>query len=145
MPELPEVEVVRRGLESWVTGRTIESTRVLNTRAVRSHLGGQKDFIAQLSGRTITAVSRRGKYMWLVLDNGQAVVTHLGMSGQVLVQPLDAEPEKHLRVRCTFTDGGRAMHFVDQRTFGGMSIHELIEIENGERLPRLSPISIETR
>lgn len=135
MPELPEVEVVRRGLESWVTGRTIESTKVLNTRAVRSHLGGQKDFIAQLSGRTITAVSRRGKYMWLVLDNGQAVVTHLGMSGQVLVQPLDAEPEKHLRVRCTFTDGGRAMHFVDQRTFGGMSIHELIEIENGERLP----------
>ena len=73
--------------------------------------------------------------MWLSLDDDHALVTHLGMSGQVLVQPLDAQPEKHMRVRCTFTDGGRAMHFVDQRTFGGMAIHELVEVDHGQWVP----------
>ena len=135
MPELPEVEVVRRGLDKWVTGRTVESVEILHSRATRNHIAGSKDFISRLVGRTVSAVSRRGKFMWLVLDDDHAVVTHLGMSGQVLVQEADAEREKHLRIRCTFTDGGRAMHFVDQRTFGGMAIEELIEIDGGQRLP----------
>jgi formamidopyrimidine-DNA glycosylase len=74
--------------------------------------------------------------MWLSLDDDHALVTHLGMSGQVLVQPLDAEPEKHMRVRCTFTDGGRAMHFVDQRTFGGMAIEELVAVDHGQWVPK---------
>jgi formamidopyrimidine-DNA glycosylase len=73
--------------------------------------------------------------MWLSLDDDHALVTHLGMSGQVLVQPLDADPEKHLRVRCTFTDNGRAMHFVDQRTFGGMAIEEMFEDASGRLIP----------
>lgn len=135
MPELPEVEVVRRGIDKWVTGRTIETTKVLHFRAVRNHIAGSKDFIKRLNGRTVTSVNRRGKFMWLSLDDDHAVVTHLGMSGQVLVQPLDAEPEKHLRVRCTFTDGGRAMHFVDQRTFGGMAIEEMVEDHTGRLIP----------
>jgi formamidopyrimidine-DNA glycosylase len=135
MPELPEVEVVRRGIDKWVTGRTIETTKVLHSRAVRNHVAGSKDFIKRLNGRTVTSVNRRGKFMWLSLDDDYAVVTHLGMSGQVLVQPLDADPEKHLRVRCTFTDGGRAMHFVDQRTFGGMAIEEMVEDHTGRLIP----------
>jgi formamidopyrimidine-DNA glycosylase len=73
--------------------------------------------------------------MWLSLDDDHALVTHLGMSGQVLVQPLDADPEKHLRVRCTFTDNGRAMHFVDQRTFGGMAIEEMVDDVAGRLIP----------
>lgn len=77
--------------------------------------------------------------MWLSLDDDHALVTHLGMSGQVLVQPLDADPEKHLRVRCTFTDNGRAMHFVDQRTFGGMAIEEMV----GDVAGRLIPESVQ--
>ena len=114
MPELPEVEVVRRGVDKWVSGRTIETTKVFHSRAVRNHIAGPKDFANRLKGRTVTSVNRRGKFMWLSLDDDHALVTHLGMSGQVLVQPIDADPEKHLRVRCTFADGGRAMHFVDQ-------------------------------
>jgi len=135
MPELPEVEVVRRGIDKWVTGRTIETTKVLHSRAVRNHIAGSKDFIKRLNGRTVTSVNRRGKFMWLSLDDDHALVTHLGMSGQVLVQPLDADPEKHLRVRCTFTDSGRAMHFVDQRTFGGMAIEEMVEDISGRLIP----------
>jgi formamidopyrimidine-DNA glycosylase len=136
MPELPEVEVVRRGIATWVSGRTIETTQVLHSRAVRNHIAGPKDFARRLKGRTITSVNRRGKFMWLSLDDDHALVTHLGMSGQVLVQPLDAEPEKHMRVRCTFTDGGRAMHFVDQRTFGGMAIEELVAVDHGQWVPK---------
>jgi formamidopyrimidine-DNA glycosylase len=135
MPELPEVEVVRRGIDKWVTGRTFETTKVLHSRAVRNHIAGSKDFIKRLNGRTVTSVNRRGKFMWLSLDDDHALVTHLGMSGQVLVQPLDAGPEKHLRVRCTFTDSGRAMHFVDQRTFGGMAIEEMVEDISGRLIP----------
>ena len=135
MPELPEVEVVRRGIDKWVSGRTIATTKVMHPRAVRNHISGSKDFIKRLNGRTVTSVNRRGKFMWLSLDDDHALVTHLGMSGQVLVQPLDAEPEKHLRVRCTFTDNGRAMHFVDQRTFGGMAIEEMVEDAAGRLIP----------
>jgi formamidopyrimidine-DNA glycosylase len=135
MPELPEVEVVRRGIDKWVSGRTFETTKVLHSRAVRNHIAGSKDFIKRLNGRTVTSVNRRGKFMWLSLDDDHALVTHLGMSGQVLVQPLDADPEKHLRVRCTFTDNGRAMHFVDQRTFGGMAIEEMVDDIAGRLIP----------
>jgi len=135
MPELPEVEVVRRGLDKWITGRTIESVTVHNDRAIRQHEQGRVDFQKRLRNRTVTAVSRRGKYMWFVLDDDSALVTHLGMSGQVLVQELKAQPEKHLRIRFTFIDGGRAMHFVDQRTFGGMFVDDLVD-QDGGRVPQ---------
>jgi formamidopyrimidine-DNA glycosylase len=135
MPELPEVEVVRRGIATWIVGRTIADVSVLHPRATRAHVLGERDFCNRLNGRTIASVNRRGKFMWLVLDDDSAVVIHLGMSGQVLVQPIDAVPEKHLRIRATFTDGERAMHFVDQRTFGGMRIDELVPDARGILVP----------
>ncbi len=122
MPELPEVETVRRGLDRWVVGRTIASVDVQHPRAVRRHLAGADDFAALLAGRTLEAALRRGKYLWLPLDSGDALVAHLGMSGQLLVENADAPDELHLRVRLLFTDGDPELRFVDQRTFGGLSV-----------------------
>ncbi|MFI5805432.1 bifunctional DNA-formamidopyrimidine glycosylase/DNA-(apurinic or apyrimidinic site) lyase [Streptomyces sp. NPDC051561] len=126
MPELPEVEVVRRGLERWVTGRTVAEVEVLHPRAVRRHLAGGPDFAARLKGHRVGAAMRRGKYLWLPLEDAPlAVLGHLGMSGQLLVQPEKASDEKHLRVRLRFADVlGTELRFVDQRTFGGLSLHE---------------------
>ena len=124
MPELPEVETVRQGLAKWVTGRTIATVEVHHPRAIRRHLTGDAHFIALLTGRTVVDVARRGKYLWLPLDSGDAIVGHLGMSGQLLMQPADAADEKHLRIRFTFTDGGPQLRFVDQRTFGGLAVSE---------------------
>ena len=132
MPELPEVEVVRRGLEAHVLGRTIEAVEVLHPRPVRRHLPGPEDFAALLTGRAFTAVRRRGKYLWLPLDPpdgaraapADALLAHLGMSGQLLVQPVDAPAERHLRVRfrlgATAEGGPLDLRFVDQRMFGGL-------------------------
>ncbi|SDL51142.1 DNA-(apurinic or apyrimidinic site) lyase [Geodermatophilus siccatus] len=130
MPELPEVEVVRRGLERWVAGRTVAAVEVRHPRAVRRHLEGVDHFVAALTGRTLTAAHRRGKYLWLPLAEadgtpaGQALVAHLGMSGQLLVEKPSQPDETHLRARVTFTDGGRELRFVDQRTFGGLVVEE---------------------
>jgi formamidopyrimidine-DNA glycosylase len=122
MPELPEVEVVRRGLERWVVGRRIADVTVTHPRAIRRHVAGADDFAGLLVGRRVEAARRRGKYLWLPLDSGDAVLAHLGMSGQLLVEPADAPDETHLRVRLTFDDGGRELRFVDQRTFGGLAV-----------------------
>ncbi len=125
MPELPEVEVVRRGLASWVSGRTIAEVEVLHPRAVRRHAAGPADLQARLTGRLVESAQRRGKYLWLPLDSGDALVGHLGMSGQLLVRPRQAPDEKHLRVRFRFDDGGRELRFVDQRTFGGVAVEPM--------------------
>ncbi|MER5613162.1 bifunctional DNA-formamidopyrimidine glycosylase/DNA-(apurinic or apyrimidinic site) lyase [Streptomyces sp. NPDC002215] len=126
MPELPEVEVVRRGLERWVTGRTVGDVEVLHPRAVRRHLAGGVDFAARLGGARFGTAMRRGKYLWVPLDDASSsLLGHLGMSGQLLVQPQDAPDEKHLRIRIRFDDSlGTELRFVDQRTFGGLSLHE---------------------
>ncbi|MBA3232662.1 MAG: bifunctional DNA-formamidopyrimidine glycosylase/DNA-(apurinic or apyrimidinic site) lyase [Propionibacteriales bacterium] len=122
MPELPEVEVVRLGLDRGVVGRTVDSVAVLHPRAIRRHAAGMQDFEALLLGRRIDAARRRGKYLWLPLDSGDALQAHLGMSGQLLVVPRDKPAETHLRVRLSFADGGRELRFVDQRTFGGLAV-----------------------
>jgi formamidopyrimidine-DNA glycosylase len=123
VPELPEVEVVRAGLERHVVGHTIRAVEVLHPRPVRRHAAGPVDFAAALSGRTLVAACRRGKYLWLPLDSGDALMAHLGMSGQLLVQPVGAPIERHLRVRFDLgEDYGRELRFVDQRMFGGLSI-----------------------
>lgn len=122
MPELPEVETVRQGLSRLVAGRTISSVEVLHPRAVRRHAAGGADFVAVLAGRTITDVRRRGKYLWLALDSDDAIVGHLGMSGQMLLVEADTPAGPHLRVRFSFADGGRQLRFVDQRTFGGLAV-----------------------
>ena len=111
MPELPEVEVVRRGLDRWVTGRTVADVEVRHPRATRRHAAGPADFAARLRGRRVVGVHRRGKYLWLALDHahpagaGEALLAHLGMSGQMLVQPVSAPMERHLRVRFALSGG----------------------------------------
>jgi formamidopyrimidine-DNA glycosylase len=122
MPELPEVETVRAGLARWVIDRTIQSVEVLHPRSVRRHAAGGADFAAALVGRSIVDVRRRGKYLWFALDSDDAVVGHLGMSGQMLLLDAATPPGPHLRIRFTFVDGGPQLRFVDQRTFGGLAI-----------------------
>ena len=124
MPELPEVEVVRAGLARHVLGATITAVEVLHPRPVRRDPRGPAGFADALTGRRIEDARRRGKYLWLPLDNGDALLGHLGMSGQLLVQPPDSEPERHLRVRLALEGAaeGRELRFVDQRMFGGLSV-----------------------
>jgi formamidopyrimidine-DNA glycosylase len=140
VPELPEVEVVRRGVERWAVGRTIAAAEVLHPRAIRRHLDGPDDFAARLAGLSLLSAERRGKFLWLPLGEGgvgtgEAVTGHLGMSGQLLVQPSATPDEKHLRIRFTFTDGGPELRFVDQRTFGGMALEKLEHDRHGVVVP----------
>lgn len=118
MPELPEVEVVRRGLTAHLTGRRIDAVQVLHPRPVRSHPAGAEGMRAHLEGRTIDAVRRRGKYMWLALET-DALVVHLGMSGQFRINHPEDELVRNTRVLFTLDDG-RQLRFVDQRMFGGL-------------------------
>jgi len=125
VPELPEVEVVRAGLERHVVGATVEAVEVLHPRPVRRDLRGPTGFAAALVGQRIEAVRRRGKYFWLALANGDALLGHLGMSGQMLLHEPGALDERHLRVRFGLrTAEGRPleMRFVDQRMFGGLAV-----------------------
>jgi formamidopyrimidine-DNA glycosylase len=129
VPELPEVEVVRRGLDRWVSGRTVARVDVLHPRAVRRHPAGAADFADRLTGRRLGPAHRRGKYLWLPVETvgevgGAALLGHLGMSGQMLLRTPDAPDETHLRVRVAFADGGTQLRFVDQRTFGGLCVEE---------------------
>ncbi len=118
MPELPEVEVVRRGLEKHVLGRTIEAVTVLHRRPVRSHPGGPEGFASDLTGRGIKAVARRGKYLWLVLGD-DAMIAHLGMSGQFRMNRPHDPQLRNTRVLFDLDDGTQ-LRFVDQRMFGGL-------------------------
>ena len=120
MPELPEVEVVRDGLERFAVGHLIKRVSVFHPRPVRRHVAGARDFADRLTGRTLVGARRRGKYLWLPLDDGDAVLVHLGMSGQVLVRDSREEPERHLRVKLEL-DAPYDVRYVDQRMFGGLS------------------------
>jgi formamidopyrimidine-DNA glycosylase len=122
VPELPEVETVRAGLERHVVGRTVESVTVLHPRPVRRDLRGPAGFAAALTGRRFEGARRRGKYLWLPLDNGDALLGHLGMSGQLLVQPRGHPDERHLRVRIVL--GETELRFADQRMFGSLSVSD---------------------
>jgi formamidopyrimidine-DNA glycosylase len=131
MPELPEVETVRRGLEHHVAGRAIETVRVLHPRAVRRHLAGPADFEAALAGRSLDGVKRRGKYLWLSAGE-DALLAHLGMSGQLLVGEPGRPASPHVRIWFTFADSGPDLRFTDQRTFGHMCV-----VPGGAELPAL--------
>lgn len=135
MPELPEVEVVRRGLAPYLTGRRISRVSVEDPRSVRRHVSGPVDFAATLAGRRVEAVSRRGKYLWMVLDGDDALVVHLGMSGQMLLPDPGQGDERHLRVRIVLDGAEREVHFVDQRIFGGMHVDALVDDGRGGRVP----------
>jgi formamidopyrimidine-DNA glycosylase len=135
VPELPEVEVVRRGLADHVIGRRVSAVEILHPRAVRRHLAGAADVIGRLTGRTLVAARRRGKYLWLELDAGdEAVLAHLGMSGQLLVCEPRTPRQRHLRVLFSFAEGGPQLRFVDQRTFGGLSVEPLVGGAGSEEL-----------
>ncbi len=124
MPELPEVEVVRRGLSAALTGRKIARVDVLHARPVRRHLPGADDFALSLVGRRFAEPKRRGKYLWLPLTDGDAVLAHLGMSGQFLVADPSLPDQRNTRIRFVFADDGPEVRFVDQRMFGGLSLSE---------------------
>ena len=130
MPELPEVEVVRRGLQAHVVGKTITGVRVHHPRAVRRHEAGPADLTARLLDARITGSDRRGKYLWLILDgpggDGRALVVHLGMSGQMLLGEIPNVG--HLRI-AAILDDGTTLSFVDQRTFGGWQLADLVAVD----------------
>jgi formamidopyrimidine-DNA glycosylase len=126
VPELPEVEVVRRGLATHLAGRTITAVRVHHPRAVRRHEAGPADLTARLIGQRVTATGRRGKYLWLTLGDGAALVVHLGMSGQMLLGGVPRTD--HVRIAALFDDG-TALSFVDQRTFGGWMLAEMRTVD----------------
>jgi formamidopyrimidine-DNA glycosylase len=148
VPELPEVEVVRRGLVSWVRGRTILGVDVLDPRSIRRHALGTGDFIGNLEGATVSDVVRRGKFLWMPLLDGTvaadgqeahrvpdvALMAHLGMSGQLLMQGPGVPDEKHLKVRLRLSprDGmPDQLRFVDQRIFGGLFVTALVPTDDG--------------
>ncbi|OMC18143.1 bifunctional DNA-formamidopyrimidine glycosylase/DNA-(apurinic or apyrimidinic site) lyase [Mycobacterium colombiense] len=149
MPELPEVEVVRRGLHAHVVGKTMTAVRVHHPRAVRRHEAGPADLTARLLNARITGTDRRGKYLWLLLDTepvGQesdtVLVVHLGMSGQMLLGggPPSREAARgkvpradHVRISALLDDG-TVLSFADQRTFGGWMLADLVEVD-GSVLP----------
>jgi formamidopyrimidine-DNA glycosylase len=121
MPELPEVEVMRRDLEREIVGKKVKAVEVTGTRAVRRH-ANRKQFADRLVERKFTGVARRGKYLLAKLDNGDVLVVHLGMSGQLLRAKSSKEAmPKHTHVVITFTQGGQ-LRFIDPRTFGEMFV-----------------------
>ncbi|MCU1546698.1 MAG: DNA-formamidopyrimidine glycosylase [Homoserinimonas sp.] len=160
MPELPEVEVVRAGLEPAVSGATVATVTVFDERSLRRHPGPSEDFIERLTGRTIISATRRGKFLWLplnldtktkdiravsanpvpVLTRGgespafsEALVVHLGMSGQVLLRKRSTD-DRLTRIRLDIVHpehGALRLNFVDQRIFGSMAIDELVPTADG--------------
>ena len=136
MPELPEVETIRAGLAPVVVGATIASVDVFRASCVRHQAGGVGEFAMHVTGRTITAAVRRGKFLWLSLGDAdgavdepqEALSVHLGMSGQFRVaQGLPAAPHGHCRARLTLSTavGTTTLDFVDQRTFGYLRVEPL--------------------
>ena len=139
--------MVRRGLARWVVGRTIDAVDVLDPRSLRRHAAGVEDFRERTLGARVSDVVRRGKFLWLPLSMtgtagrapGTALMAHLGMSGQLLIEGRDAPPEKHLKVRFTLSAASGEdddalpdeLRFVDQRIFGGMFVTDLEPTPDG--------------
>lgn len=134
MPELPEVETVRRGLEPWLVDKKIKDIEVLHKGAHRGYRKHGEIPFATTHGARIKAIRRRGKFLWFELNREIAIVGHLGMSGQMRIQSLDIPREKHLRLRMDFGDRKREFRFIDQRTFGWMAVDPLEEV-GSEMLP----------
>ena len=127
MPELPEVETVRRGLTKFLPGKKIEQVVVLHPRATRKSEVSLSDCV----GARIDSVNRRGKFLWFTLENNRAIVGHLGMSGQMLIQKTSAPISSHTRVVIRFAGATDEFRFIDQRTFGWLSVDTLVDSEFG--------------
>ncbi|UIP58912.1 bifunctional DNA-formamidopyrimidine glycosylase/DNA-(apurinic or apyrimidinic site) lyase [Agromyces marinus] len=135
MPELPEVEVVRAGLAPAVTGAHVAGVEVLDARSLKRHDAASGDFEALLTGERIEAAVRRGKFLWMPLTGGAALVGHLGMSGQLLLRTSDHPgDDRHARIRLHLEHpehGELRVDFVDQRIFGSMAIDRLVPTADG--------------
>ncbi|MEO7122469.1 MAG: bifunctional DNA-formamidopyrimidine glycosylase/DNA-(apurinic or apyrimidinic site) lyase, partial [Lacisediminihabitans sp.] len=153
MPELPEVEVVRAGLAPAVSGATVSSVAVLDERSLRRHPGPSEDFIDRLTDRRFTSAVRRGKFLWLpLLGSHEALVVHLGMSGQVLLRTADGPDDRLTRIRIELVSpnhGTLLMNFADQRIFGSMAIDDLVPTTDGRAagysgpsVPELDSVSV---
>lgn len=138
MPELPEVETIRRELERDVVGKRIKQAEVSGTRTVRRQ--PKKQFIARVEGAKITGVGRKGKYLLLSLDTGDVIVIHLRMSGQLLRTAVKDPPIKHTHVVLTFTQGGQ-LRFVDPRTFGEVFVARAETLT--EEAPELAELGLD--
>ena len=141
MPELPEVETLRRDLEREYVGKRIKQAEVSGMRSIRRH-SNKRQFTTKLENRKVAAVERRGKYLLLRLDGGDILVVHLGMSGQLLRSrggPKDP-PAKHTHVVLTFTQGGQ-LRFVDPRTFGELFLTTPKELE--DQVPELAHLGFD--
>jgi len=138
--ELPEVEVMRRDLEKDVVGRRIKTAEVKSSRnamrVIRRH-GKRKDFTSRLVGRKLTKVERRGKYVLMHLDSGDALVTHFGMSGQFQRGNGRVVMEPHTHVVLTFQQGGD-LRFIDPRTFGEMFVTSADELGKVKELQHIA-------
>ncbi|WP_395638707.1 bifunctional DNA-formamidopyrimidine glycosylase/DNA-(apurinic or apyrimidinic site) lyase [Pseudolysinimonas sp.] len=130
MPELPEVEVVRHGLEPAVTGATVTRVEVLDPRSLRRHDGPEEDFVERVTGARLRTPERRGKFLWIPVDGrDEALVVHLGMSGQVLLRDPDAARDRLTRIVLDVDSPGHGpvrVDFVDQRIFGSMALDVLV-------------------
>ena len=131
MPELPEVETVRSGLEKYVINRRIASAHSYHFRAIKPNSIAP---LAAVAGARIRAVKRRGKFLWFELDRDFVLVAHLGMSGQLLISPKKSPDQSHLRARIELQksaglvgkkSAGNEIRFIDQRTFGWLSIEQM--------------------
>ena len=128
MPELPEVETIRRDLDKEVVGKKIKSVEATGLRTIRRHKT-KKEFAAHLEGKKIIDILRRGKYLLFKLEGGDVLVVHLGMSGQLLRAKSAKEPTpKHTHVVITFTQGGQ-LRYVDPRTFGELFVTAFDELD----------------
>jgi len=139
MPELPEVEVVRRGLASHLPGRRVDEAAVLHPRTARRQPGGAQQFADLLRGRTLTSTGRRGKFLWVATDDPEVVLlAHLGMSGQFRVDDPAAELQvPHRHARALLRVDGRPVWFLDQRTFGWLAAVPMASDPRGIAVPRL--------
>ena len=140
MPELPEVEVVRAGLEPAVTGATVAGVTVFDERSLKRHGAPAVDFVGRLVGRRMAKPLRRGKFLWVPLDDGEALMVHLGMSGQVLLRDPAADLDRLTRISIGIEHpehGALRVDFVDQRIFGSMAIDELVDAQDvpGDQIP----------
>ncbi|MDP1793588.1 MAG: bifunctional DNA-formamidopyrimidine glycosylase/DNA-(apurinic or apyrimidinic site) lyase [Acidimicrobiales bacterium] len=140
MPELPEVETVRRDLAPFLTGRNVREVAITRDRAVRRQ--PHADFVAGLRGRTLTDVGRHGKYLFVALDGDEALVAHLRMSGQLrAARPAD-ERAKHTHVVMDL-DNGTQLRFVDPRTFGELFLDKLGPDGRPSALRSLGPDAVD--
>ena len=139
MPELPEVETIRRELERDIVGLRIKDVEVNDLRSIRRH-GKKAPFVKLLDGAKVTHVHRRGKYLVLSLDTGSVLVIHLGMSGQLRRNAAKDAAEPHTRVVLTFTQKGQ-LRFIDPRKFGEMFVVDADAVD--DEVPELAHLGFD--